>query len=255
MIAGAVDKARRADAAIVFVGLPDGCNYNEACGHYPEIPNQSQLIKAILEVNPNTIVVLQTNSPVDIESWVFDIPVIIQAWPPNEESGSAVAELVAGNINPTAKLPYSWAMNENQNYNTRFPFGFGMNYTTFGIGKLMMKRKTDGSGWLATVEIRNLGDRAGTECLQLYIRDQESDNKSISQLKAFENVTLLPSQKKTVGIHIPYRSFEYFDEETGKWTIKPGMYDILVGTSAEDIKLIKTIELKEKHINLYYNYE
>ncbi|MCK5338478.1 MAG: glycoside hydrolase family 3 C-terminal domain-containing protein, partial [Bacteroidales bacterium] len=251
MIAGAVEKAKRADVAIVFIGQPvsDG-NARQYCN----IPNQSRLIRAVYEANPNTIVVLQTVSAVDIEDWAFDIPTIIQAWTPKQESGTAIAEVLFGQINPDGKLPFTWAMNENQNFDSRFPFGHGLSYTTFGIGKLMMNRSRDGSGWTATVEIRNVGDRAGTETLQLYVRNPESDaGVAEKDLKAFKMVTLFPGQKKTVAISVPYSSFEYYDVESSSRTIDPGKYKILIGTSAEDIKLIKTIVLRQEHIDQYYD--
>ncbi len=251
MIAEAVEKARRADVAIVFIGQPVS---EGNIRQYYNIPNQSRLIRAVYEANPNTIVVLQTVSAVDIEEWAFDVPSIIQAWIPKQESGTVIAEVLFGQINPGGKMPFTWTMNENQNFDARFPFGHGLSYTTFGIGKLMMKRNRNGSGWIATVEIRNVGDRAGTETLQLYVRNPESDAwKAEEELKAFKKVTLFPGQKKTVAIAVPYSSFEYYDVESENRTIDAGRYEILIGTSAEDIKLIKTIELKQEHIDKYYD--
>ena len=254
LIQEAVEKARRADVVVYFVEQafiyePDG-----GISISKIIPEQSKLIREVYNANPNTIVVLQTGSAVDIEEWAFDIPSIIQAWTPKQESGTTIAEVLFGQINPDGKLPFTWAMNENQNFDARFPFGHGLSYTTFGIGKLMMKRSRDGSGWTATVEIRNVGDRAGTETLQLYVRNPESDaGVAEKDLKAFKMVTLFPGQKKTVAISIPYNSFEYYDAESSSRAIDPGKYKILIGTSAEDIKLIKTIELRQEHIDQYYD--
>ncbi|MCK5079790.1 MAG: fibronectin type III-like domain-contianing protein, partial [Bacteroidales bacterium] len=112
----------------------------------------------------------------------------------------------------------------------------------------------DGSGWTATVEIRNVGDRAGTETLQLYVRNPESEAwETEKELKAFKMVTLFPGQKKTVAIQVHYSSFEYYDAESSSRAIDPGKYRILIGTSAEDIKLIKTIELRQENIDQYYD--
>ena len=219
-----------------------------------EIPVQSELLRAVYEANPNTIAVMQTRAAVDIESWAFDVPAMIMAW--DHESGNAkeIAEVLFGQINPDGKLPFRWCMNENQNYDTRFPKGFGMTYTTFGIGKLMMKPERDNSGWLATVEIRNVGARAGTETLQVFVRYLEEDFPELKGLKADLDVTLFPGQKRTVGIHIPYKAFEQTDDD-GNTTIYPGKYEIMVGTSEEDIKLRKKIELKKPHIDQYYDNE
>ncbi|NQT77740.1 MAG: glycoside hydrolase family 3 C-terminal domain-containing protein [Bacteroidetes bacterium] len=250
MIANAVEKARRADVTIIFVRQPLDFEYNHNSRGLYCIPNQSRLIRAVYEANPNTIVVLQTNDSVDIEAWVFDIPAIIQAWTPRQKSGAEIAEVLFGEVNPGSKLPHRWVMSENQNFDTRFPLGYGMTYTTFGIGKLMMRRNQNDSGWIATVEIRNVGERAGSETLQVYINDPERDiEKAEKELMAFKRVTLFPGQKKTVAIPLPYEAFSYYNEEDGRWTIDPGKYEILIGTSSEEIKLRKTIEIKEEHID------
>ncbi len=251
MIANAVKKARRADVAIIFVKQPRNFfEYDQDVRGHHCIPNQSRLIRAVYDANPNTIVVLQTDDSADIEDWVFDIPAIIQAWAPGQKSGAEIAEVLFGELNPSSKLPYRWVMNENQNFDTRFPSGYGMTYTTFGIGKLMMRRNQNDNGWIATVEIRNVGDRAGSETLQLYMNDPERDvEKAEKELKAFKRVTLFPGQKKTVAIPLPYEAFSYYNEEDGRWTIEPGKYEVLIGTSSEEIKLRKTIEIREEHID------
>jgi len=286
MIADAVEKARRADVAIVFAGLSDRFECEGSDRDHWSIPAQSRLIRAVYEANPNTVVVLQTGGPVDIEAWAFDVPAIIQAWYPGQEGGRAIAEVLFGQYNPTGRLPFTWNMDishypamegykspsmrawylegiytgyrymDKQNFRPRFPFGHGLSYTTFGIGKLLMNRQRNGDGWMATVEVLNMGDRAGTETLQVYIRDPESSaDKAFKELKAFKQVTLLPWQKETVAIPLPYRAFEYYDTGKGRWTIDPGMYQVMVGTSAEDIKLVRTIEIKQEHIDQYFQHE
>ena len=243
----AVDKAGRADVAVVFISQPLLFKADGTIELDYKIPYQSDLVEAILEVNPRTIAVLRTDSAVDIERWAFDIPAIIQAWPPGESNDREIAELLMGAVYPYGKLPFRWAMNENQNFDTRFPKGYGMNYTIIGIGKLLMNRNSDGSGWTASVETSNVGDRAGTETLQLMVVDPNGNNMG---LKARKEVTLFPGEKKTVGIQLPYKAFEVCGED-GSVTILPGKYEIMVGTSEEDIKLRKTIELKEIHIGQY----
>lgn len=252
LLSDALEKARLADYAVVFVEQP-GVK-GKVRGLHAGIPDQSRLVRKVYEANPNTIVVLQTHSPVDIESWAFDIPAIIHAGPPCMNSGAEIADILFGNAYPTARISYRWAMNENQNYATRFPKGYGMNYTTIGVGKLMMRRERDNSGWLATAEIRNVGNRSGTEWLQIYLK-YPGEISARQEIKAFKAVSLLPGQKKTIGIHIPYEAFVQFDEAEKKDRILPGKYEVLLGKSAEDIKLRKTIELKEKHINQYLGNE
>jgi beta-glucosidase len=247
----AVDKAGRADVAVVFIGQPLLFEADGTIERDYNIPEQSDLIEAILEVNPRTIAILRTDSAVDIERWAFNVPAIIQAWPPGESDNREIAELLMGAVYPYGKLPFRWAMNENQNFDTRFPRGYGMNYTIIGIGKLLMNRMRIGSGWTATVETSNVGGRAGTETLQLLVVDPDGTNMG---LKAKKKVTLFPGEKKTIAISVPYEAFEVTAED-GTRTIRPGKYEILVGTSEEDIKLRKTIELKEKHIRQYMGYD
>lgn len=250
LLRDAVEKAKRADVAVVFVEQPWVFDTNGNIGPGYDIPVQSELVRTIFEANPNTIVVLQTQAAVDIEAWAFDIPAIIMAWEYEPGSGEEIADALLGQLNPYGKLPFRWTMNENQNYDTRFARGFGMTYTTIGIGKLMMKRERDKSGWLATVETRNVGARAGIETLQLFVRFLQEDLPELKGLKATKEVTLFPGQKKIVGMNIPYGAFEVTDEGTP--VIFPGKYEIMVGTSEEDIKLRKTIELKKLHIDQYY---
>jgi beta-glucosidase len=247
LLRDALEKALRADVAVICAGQsyifqPDGTRVPSYT-----LPAQSKLISKVLQVNPNVVVVLNTDSAVDIEDWVFDAPAIIMAWPPETHSTREIMEVLFGKVNPDAKLPFRWTMNENQNFETRFPFGFGMTYTTFGIGKLLMKRDSDNSGWTATVEVRNMGSRAGTETLQLHVRGPGGEKLGMA---AYKRVTLFPGQKKVVPINMPYSLFESFDEDKGKHIIAPGKYTILAGTSAEDLKLQKTIEIKKQHIPL-----
>lgn len=249
MIYTAVEKAKRADVAIVIAGQAAVFQKDGHLSPAYHIPAQSKLIRAVLEANPNTIVVLQTDTAVDIEAWAFDVPAIIQAWMPRQQSGREIAGVLFGKENPAGKLPFRWTMNENQNFATRFAFGHGLSYTTFGIGKLLIWPLRDSCGWYATVEIRNMDKRTGTETLQLYARQKERlPGGQVSDLKAFKKISLLPGQKKVVVIPLPCEAFMYFDEEKKQWSFGSGMFDILVGISEEDIKLRKPLEVKPEHL-------
>jgi beta-glucosidase len=276
MIAEAVEKARLSDVAIIFAGTPDILEGDGRDRSRFGIPNQSRLILEVLKANPNTIVVLQTAAAVDIESWAFDVPTILQAWLPVKESGNAIAEILFGRYNPGGKLPFTWNMsaghypaletykspslkawyleglftgyryNDRHGLATRFPFGHGLSYTTFGIGKLLMFENRDKSGWTATVEIRNMGSRPGTEVLQLYVRNPEGPViRPEKELRAFRQVSLMPGQKRTISIPLPNEAFAIWDDERGAWSIMPGLYEIVIGTSAEAVKLRKTIGVRE----------
>ena len=187
---------------------------------------------------------------VDIEEWAFKVPAIIQAWAPTDESSVKIARVIFGDSNPGGKMPFRWTMNKNQNFNTRYSYGHGLSYTTFGIGKLLTRRNRDGSGWIATVEVKNVGSRTGTEILQLYVIDPNGNSNNENDLKAFKGVTLKPGEKKIVSINVPYEAFTYYSPEKKEWIIDPGLYEVMVGISAEEIKLRKTIEIKKSHLNL-----
>jgi beta-glucosidase len=249
MMFDALEKAAKADLVMVFVGQTVNFNENGSLQPAYQIPRQSQMIKEIYEVNPNMVVVLQTQAAVNIESWAFNVPAIIQAGSPRLNDSKEIAAVLFGKKNPHGKLSYLWTMNWNQNYATRYPFGHGLSYSTIGIGKLMMRRNRDASGWTATVEVRNMGQRTGTEVLQIYIiRKNGGIMQFTDEMKTFKTVTLLPEQKKIVTIQLPYDVFKTYDPENDQWIIIPGLYEIRVGVSEEDIKLRKTIEIKEQHI-------
>lgn len=249
MLWQAAERAKRADIAVVVIGQPAVFNTDGTIANATDIPRQSKLVRTVWEANPNTIVVLQTPGPVDIESWAFDVPVILQSGAPSAGSAREAVAALFDIKNPAGKLPYRWAMNANQNFATRFPFGHGLSYTTFGIGKLLMHRNRDGNGWTATIEIKNMSKRTGTEVLQLYVvRKQGHMPGWNSRIKAFKSVTLLPGHKKTVSISLPREAFRYFNTEDRQWQVEEGMYEILAGTSAENIKLRKTIEIKAEHL-------
>ncbi len=272
LISIATYRAKHADVAIVFVGLSNRFESESFTGKGMDLPNQAKLIKEVVKANPNTIIVIETDSPVLIESWIKDVPAVIQAWYPGQESGNAVAEVLFGKYNPSGKLPFSLIRNNNDlpafdgymneglvgdyheeiyvgyRYLDRFkikplfPFGHGLSYTTIGIGKLLIRKGKNKNEFIATIEVRNFGDMAGTEVIQLYVHDPEGKVKRPEkELKGFARVTLEPGEKKVVRIPFNRDVFAYFNEETNQWTVEPGLYDILIGTSAGNIKLKKTI--------------
>jgi beta-glucosidase len=126
-----------------------------------------------------------------------------------------------------------------------FSFGHGLSYSIIGIGKLQLRRSPGTYNYFATVEMTNMGDRKGTEVLQMYIHPLESKIKRPEkELKRFKRVTLEPGERIVVKIPFDRNDFTYFNEVLGKWQVEPGLYEVSIGTSAENIKLRKRIEIK-----------
>lgn len=275
LISAAVYHARNADIAIVFAGLSNRFESEGYDRKTLDLPNQDKLIKAVLKANPNTIVVMQTGAQVVMEAWIREVPAVLQAWYPGQEGGNAIAEVIFGKYNPTGRLPFTIAWNERdypslkgyQNPNLMgdyhegiyvgyryfdkeqvkplFPFGHGLSYTTIGIGKLLIQRSSGKYNYYASIEMTNMDDEKGSELLQLYIHPVDSEiDRPEKELRRFKWITLEAGERIVVKIPFNRSDFAFFNEKTNLWKIEPGLYDVLIGTSAGNIKLSKRIEIK-----------
>lgn len=229
--------------------------------------NQNELIKAVAAVNPNTIVVLNTGTPVITSSWLKKVPVLIETFFSGQEGGNAIASVLFGKHNPSAKLPFSFISGYEQtpayqNYMDKnldapyeegiftgyryleknklvptFPFGFGLSYTTFIFSDLQVEKKANAS-YLVSLRVKNSGKVAGSEVVQLYVADDHSRvQRPLKELKGFAKVTLEPGQEKTVSIPLNFRSFAYYDVKGKQWKVDPGNFIIMAGNSSAGIKL------------------
>ena len=271
----AVNAARGADAALVFVGLSAD---NESEGFDRRTldlpPEQVALIKEIAAVNSRTVVILNSGAPIVMEDWLKNVPALLEAWYPGEEGGNAVADVLLGNVNPSGKLPATFLRKwedapafgnypgsgsvnyaedvfvgyrhfDLKNKDVTFPFGYGLSYTTFAFSNLVI---TPGKKTLPVsvqVDIRNTGTMAGAEVVQLYVHDDHSKvERPPKELKGFEKVMLKPGQTKRVTFMLDKRSFAYYDVQRKDWNVDPGNFEIQVGNSSRDIKLTGTVEIK-----------
>ena len=177
---------------------------------------------------------------------------IIQAWYGGELGGQALAEVIFGDYNPSGKLPITFYKSTNDlpdfldyKMNNRtyryftgeplFPFGFGLSYTSFEIGKPEYKNDQ------VQVSIKNTGTTAGLETVQVYIRNIADVEGPLKTLRAYQQVELVPSEVKTISIDLPRSSFEGWDTQTNTMRIMPGKYELMVGNSSADKDLKKTI--------------
>ncbi|MDR3184098.1 MAG: glycoside hydrolase family 3 C-terminal domain-containing protein [Prevotellaceae bacterium] len=268
--------ARQADA-VIFCGGLDGEIEKEGRDRPFDLPfGQDELIKELAKVNPNLCVVIHAGGGVNMSTWIDHVPAVLHALYPGQEGGAALAEILSGAVNPSAKLPYTiekrWEDSpayggydetrgerkvyyhegifvgyrgyDKKGITPLFPFGHGLSYTTFEYSDLNIEAK-DRNRVRVRFSITNTGTRAGAEVAQLYIRDIKStEERPEKELKGFEKLWLDAGETKTVEILLAEDAFTYFSEKRNKWVFEKGEFDFLVGKSSQDIILHKTVSLK-----------
>ncbi|MBK7499095.1 MAG: glycoside hydrolase family 3 C-terminal domain-containing protein [Ignavibacteriales bacterium] len=278
LISDAITAAKNSDIAIVFAGT--NANYESEGFDRKDLvlPNeQDDLIKRVAEANPNTIVVLTTGSPVLMDDWLNNVDGLIEAWFAGEQAGSAIVEVLLGETNPSGKLPMTFPKRwedcsafdsykkldgttiyedgiyvgyrhfEKNNIKPLFPFGFGLSYTTFKYNDLKLSSKdiNQNDKLLVKLSIKNTGNVNGSEVVQLYIKDiQSSIDRPVKELKGFKKVNLNPGEEKVVEFTIDKNALSFFDPKTKEWTAENGEFEILIGSSSQDIKLKEKFTLK-----------
>ncbi|MEY2191123.1 glycoside hydrolase family 3 C-terminal domain-containing protein [Neobacillus sp. BF23-41] len=274
LIAEAKEVAAQADKVILFAGLPDRYEsegYDREHLRMPE--NHRLLVEAVAEVNRNIIVVLSNGSPIEMP-WIGNVRGILEAYLGGQALGGAIADLLFGDANPSGKLAESFPKQLSDNpsflnfpgegdkveykegifvgyryYDTKkveplFPFGFGLSYTTFEYSNLSISQKEiqDTETVAVSVTVKNTGDRAGKEIVQLYVKDVKSSvNRPEKELKGFEKVDLQPGEEKTVTFLLNKRAFAYYNVEMNDWHVETGKFEILVGESSQEIVLKDSI--------------
>ena len=270
----AITMAAESDAAIVCVG---NTYRRESEGgdisSFEMEGDQDKLVKAVAAANPKTIVVLSGGTPIYVGAWLDEVEGLIAAMYPGQEGGQALAQILFGEVNPSAKLPFSYIQKKSDTYafdgyqdkslkmpykegvfvgyrwydkhdiKPLFEFGYGLSYTTFEYSDL----KVECGGELeytVTATIKNTGKRAGEEVVQLYVDPPKSKvDRPVKELKGFAKVALEPGESKTVQMKLDPRSFQYYDVEAKDWAADSGVYQVLLGASSRDIRLRETVEL------------
>jgi len=260
----AVNIASNADIAIVVVGTDltvasEGRDRSDI-----DLPGlQEDLIQAVYNVNPNTIVVLVNGSPVAVNWTEAHVPAILEAWYPGQAGGTAIADVLFGDYNPGGKLPMTSYVTVEQlpgfdDYNVidanrcymyfeggpLYPFGHGLSYTEFSYSNLQIEPNlitTEGTANIS-VDVQNVGGREGDEVVQLYVHDVAATVKRpIKELKKFERINLQAGQTKTVMFTLLAEELAFYDAATASFFVEPGIFEIMVGSSSEDIRLIDEI--------------
>jgi beta-glucosidase len=261
----AVAAAKESDAAIVVTSIVEGEFIDRASLDLPGY--QEKLIKAVAAAGVPTVVVLVGGSAVTMGGWLDDVPAVVEAWYGGDEGGTAVAEVLFGDCNPAGRLPISFPRAASQlpvYYNHKptgrgydyvgmsavplFPFGYGLSYTRFAYGGMKLGSRTIGPADSVTVtlDVRNEGDRAGDEVVQLYLRDMVgSVSRPVKELKGFTRVSLAPGEMRTVRFTLTPRDLRMLDARM-QWVVEPGEFRVMIGASSEDIRLEGSFEVVGK---------
>lgn len=229
--------------------------------HQPDI----EAIQAAASVNKNVAVCLVAGSAITVEEWYSRVPAILQTFYNGMEGGNALARILFGDVNPCGKLPFtvpkaetdlppfdSYAENAEYGYyhgytlfdkekkEPRYPFGFGLSYTSFTISNLQLTTDayTQGQTVSLSAEITNTGNREGAEVVQVYVSFRNAKvERPVKLLKAFSKVYLQKGESKRVQLQIPVDDLKYYNETTQQWELEKGSYTILVGNASDNTVL------------------
>jgi beta-glucosidase len=226
---------------------------------------------------------MTSGGSVDMNAWVDRVPALLEAWYPGQQGGTAVAEVLFGDVNPSGRLPITferrWEDNpvhdsyypeadtkrvvykegvfvgyrgyEKAGTKTLFPFGSGLSYTTFKYSNLSIKPLAAASGSDSagprnevSFEVKNTGTREGADVAQVYVGDSHTKvPRPAKELKGFVKVSLRPGETKKVSVILDDRSLSYYDVNAKQWRAEPGVFDVLVGRSSAEIELRGKITL------------
>ncbi len=292
--------ARDADVALVFVGTTHEWETEGRDRTSLALPGrQDELIRRVAAVNRRTVVIINAGAPIDLP-WEDDVAAVVQCWFGGEEMAAGVADVLSGAADPGGRLPTTVPQRlehspsydnfpgengelrygeglfmgyrgfEHRKIAPRYPFGHGLSYTTFELGDASLSSDTFslGNPLRITVDLRNIGDRAGSEVVQCYVAPESPRlARPRKELKAFAKVRLEPGQSTQVVLELDDRSFAYWDpgqpdwdevasrftaispqvaahdRRTAGWQIDPGAYRVLIGRSSADIVAERRVEV------------
>jgi beta-glucosidase len=272
-VAAAVAAAKHAQTAVVVVGSMPFINGREAHDRTTMAlaEGQEALVRAVKAANPNTVVVLETSYP-DTVGWEqANVPAMVWTTHAGAETGHAVADVLFGDYNPAGRLTQTWYRSDadlppnllnydiitsNQTYlytkaDPLYPFGYGLSYTSFRYSNLKLSAPSVDSASTAQVfvDVTNTGTRAGDEVVQLYTHQVASrDKEPLKQLRTFQRLNLLPGQTKTVRLTLPAKDLAHWDVTRSKWVVESSDYDVMVGSSASDVREHSTLAVRGETI-------
>ncbi len=257
----AVERAKGAETVIFVGGISPTLEKEEASVKEPgfdngdrtsiELPQvQRDILAALHKAGKKVILVNCSGSCVALAPELETCDAILQAWYPGEQGGHAIADVLFGDYNPGGKLSVTFYKDDSQlppfdEYRMTgrtyryfkgkplFPFGYGLSYTTFSMDKPQYKNNK------VRVEVKNTGNREGSEVVQVYMRNMADAEGPLKTLRGYERVTLQPGERKMVEIDFPRERFEGWDVKTNTMRVVPGQYELMVGSSSADKDLQK----------------
>ncbi len=272
--------ASHADAVVLAVGF-DGTSESEGSDRtFTLPPAQDALIAAALAANKKTVVVITSGGAVDMTAWIDQTPALLESWYAGQEAGTALADILFGQVNPSGKLPMTFDRNledsavahsyyadppeskkvkysegvfigyrhyDKAKSKPAFPFGYGLSYTTFKYSNLSVTpQSADLSSPVAvTFDVTNSGSREGAEVAEVYVGNTHAPvPRPVKELKGFSKVMLKPGETRHVRVSLDRRAFSYFDVEEEDWAAAPGEFAILVGGSSDNTALRGAFVLK-----------
>jgi beta-glucosidase len=264
-LAQAIQFARTADVALVFVGTDASVEQEGRDRQTLALTgNQQQLIEAVRAANPRTIVVEMSAGPLAIPEIARHVPAILQSWWPGEEGGHALAQILFGDLSPAGRLPATVYASASQvppvaDYDIThgftylylrqkplFAFGHGLSYTTFKYSHLKLStNQITATGQVSiTADLTNIGNRPGDEVPQLYVHQIHSHiPQPIKELRGFQRISLNPGQTKTVTFNLPAAKLADWDDRTHTFVVPRDDFAILLGASSADIRLRDTLHV------------
>ena len=274
LIAQAASLAATSEVVVLFIGLTDEYEAEGFDRSHMNLPAaHDKLVEEIAKVNKNVVVVLAGGSPVAMP-WSDSVSAILNSYLGGQAGAGAVADIISGKVNPSGKLPETYPMiyadtpavknfpgtpasveyresiyigyryYEKAGKAVRYPFGFGLSYTTFEYSDIKLDKTSmnDDETLKVTFTVKNTGAVAGYEIAQLYVADKESTiYRPVKELKGFKKVWLEPGESKEVEITLCKRAFAFYNVNINDWCVESGEFDILVGASSADIKLTATV--------------
>lgn len=274
LLAEARTAAASADVTVVFVGLYEEDQSEGFDREHIDLPSPHlALIEAVVGVAKKTVVVLSNGGVVTLEPWHDRVDAIVEGWALGQAVGSALADVLTGAVNPSGRLAetiphaladtpaflnfpgeqevvrYGEGVFVGYRYYTsvdravRYPFGHGLSYTSFSVEAFEVE--ADGVDTAKVrVTVRNAGDRAGSDVVQLYIAPAPSPvRRPIRELGAFAKVTLEPGESTTVSLALERRAFAHWDARAARWWVDPGTYRVELGRSASEIVAVRELSL------------
>lgn len=267
--------ARKAERVLFFAGT--SANYETEGRDRDNLilpKSQDQLIKKLAAVNPHLVVVLITGSPVLVEEWIDEVKGVVQGWFGGVEMGNALADVIFGEYNPAGKLPITFPRRwedcsayaiyrkesgvtrydddvlvgyrhfDYYKISPRFAFGYGLSYTEFSYGRVEVSAPQifPGQKLEIKVPLKNVGSFAGSEVVQLYVREvKASVLRPPKELKKFQKIFLNVGESWIVEFQLDMNDLAYYDPDQKNWNVNPGEFEILIGSSSQETDLQKVV--------------